>query len=292
MQRTRHPHTHDHGLNHDLLIMAAQLQRRRLLGLVMSAGATALLTACGGGSSGATASSGTNTNTNTSATGSGSCTAYSSETNGPYPSDGSNTVNGSVSNVLTQSGVVRNDIRSSFGGLSGTAAGVPLTLTLTLMNSNNSCSVLSGAAVYIWHCTADGLYSLYSSGAQNQNYLRGVQVSDANGQVTFTTIFPGCYAGRYPHIHLEIFRSLALATGQTNSSLVSQLALPSAACQAVYAGAGGYGNSAGNFAATAVSSDNVFGDNSSAQIAAETPTLSGSIGAGYSGTVTVGVPLS
>ena len=66
--------------------------------------------------------------------------------------------------------------------------------------------------MYLWHCTADGNYSLYSSGITNQNYLRGVQVSDASGLVSFTSIFPGCYSGRWPHIHFEVYRSLALAT--------------------------------------------------------------------------------
>ena len=157
-----------------------------------------------------------------------------------------------MSNVLVQSGVVRSDLRSSFGGATGVAAGVPLTLTITLANSNNLCSVLPGAALYIWHCTRDGLYSLYSTGVTGENFLRGVQVADANGQVTFTTIFPGCYSGRYPHIHLEVFRTLALATsaGATSrdSSLISQLALPRTECAAVYAGATGYASSATNLA--------------------------------------------
>ena len=81
--------------------------------------------------------------------------------------------------MLTQSGVVRSDIRSSFGSMSGTASGVPLTITLKLVNTASSCASLEGLAVYLWHCTADGNYSLYSSGITNQNYLRGVQVSDA-----------------------------------------------------------------------------------------------------------------
>jgi protocatechuate 3,4-dioxygenase beta subunit len=297
MLNSTHTDDHDLGLRHDLLALAAQLQRRRALGLLVGAGATALITGCGGGgSSGSTTTAGSTTTGGTGGTtgggSAGSCIAYPTETNGPFPADGSNTANGSVANVLTQSGIVRSDIRTSFGGLTGTAAGVPLTLTITLMNSNNTCSLLNGVAVYIWHCTADGLYSLYSTGATNQNFLRGVQVSDANGQVTFTTIFPGAYSGRYPHIHLEVFRSLALATNLNNSSLVSQLAMPGTESAAVYAAASGYGSSATNLPRTPLSSDNVFSDNSSSQITAETPVLSGSVAAGYTGTVTVGVPLS
>jgi protocatechuate 3,4-dioxygenase beta subunit len=219
-----------------------------------------------------------------------SCIADPTETNGPYPADGSNTVGGVVSNVLTQSGVVRSDIRSSFGTSTTPAAGVPLTLTLTVVNSNTSCSLLSGYAVYIWHCTRDGNYSLYSSGLEDENYLRGVQVTDANGQVTFTTIFPGCYSGRYPHIHFEVYSSLAMATLYTNRVLVSQMAMPRDICSTVYSGATGYSASVSNLSSITTSNDNVFGDNTAAQIAQQTPSLSGSVSAGYTGSILIGVP--
>ncbi|MFT4253525.1 MAG: intradiol ring-cleavage dioxygenase, partial [Caulobacter sp.] len=183
----------------------------------------------------------------------------------------------------------RSDIRSSFGSSTTTAPGVQLTLTITLVNTNNSCAALSGYAIYIWHCTRDGNYSLYSSGIQDENYLRGVQVTDSNGQVTFTTIFPGCYSGRWPHIHFEVYPSLATATGYANRVLVSQFAMPSAICDTVYAGATGYSASVTNKAAITIASDNVFGDNTSAQIAAQTPSLSGSVSAGYTGTVVIGL---
>ena len=99
---------------------------------------------------------------------------------------------------------------------------------------------LAGHAVYLWHCTRDGNYSLYSSSVLDENYLRGVQVSDSNGQVTFTTIFPGCYSGRWPHMHFEIYSSLATATSGNNDVKTSQLALPAAACNQVYGVASGY----------------------------------------------------
>src|SRR4029453_1536909 len=125
---------------------------------------------------------------------------------GPLPGDGSN-----GPNALTQSGVVRSDIRSSFAGLSGTADGIPLTIMLTIVSAS-TCAPLPGYAVYVWHCSREGLYSLYSPGVTDQNYLRGVQETDANGQVTFTSIFPACYSGRWPHIHFEVYPSLAAAT--------------------------------------------------------------------------------
>jgi protocatechuate 3,4-dioxygenase beta subunit len=213
------------------------------------------------------------------------------ETDGPYPADGSNSINGSVSNILTQSGIVRSDIRSSFGSSATTAPGVPLTLTINLVNSNSNCVVLSNYAIYIWHCNRDGEYSLYSSAIQNENYLRGVQVSDSNGQVTFTTIFPGCYSGRYPHIHFEVYPSLTAATSYANAVLISQMAMPSAICNTVYATATGYSGSATNFAGITTSTDNVFSSSTAAQIAAQTPSLSGSVSAGYTGTITVGLDI-
>lgn len=291
--KSAHIDDHDLGLQHDLERIAALKQRRRVLGMMLS-GSAMLLVGCNGDDSSSSADSTTGSTSgsgsSTGGTSSDSCVAAASETAGPYPSDGSNTVNGAVSNVLADSGVVRSDIRSSFGSSTTVAAGVPMTLTLTLLNSNNLCAPLAGYAIYLWHCTRDGQYSLYSSSVQNENYLRGVQVADANGQVTFTSIFPGCYSGRYPHIHFEIYPSLSMATLYTNRVLTSQIALPRDICSTVYSGATGYSASVSNLAGVTIANDNVFGDNTSAQIAAMTPTMSGSISAGYTGTITIGVP--
>src|SRR5262249_22420946 len=142
----------------------------------------------------------TNSDSSTSGgTATGSCAKIPEETAGPYPGDSSN-----GPNVLNQTGVVRSDIRSSFAGLSGTAAGIPLTIALTIVSAT-TCAPLANYAVYLWHCDRAGLYSLYSAGATNQNYLRGVQSADSNGVVNFTSIFPACYAGRWPHIHFEVY---------------------------------------------------------------------------------------
>jgi protocatechuate 3,4-dioxygenase beta subunit len=166
-----------------------------------------------------------------------------------------------------------------------------MTLKLSVVNSNNNCAVLSGCAVYLWHCTREGAYSLYSSGVLNENYLRGVQITDANGEVTFTSIFPGCYSGRYPHIHFEVYPSLAMATLYTNRILTSQMALPRDVCNTVYAADSGYTQSVANLSGITTANDNVFGDNTTAQIAQMTPVFTGSVAAGYSGTVLVGVPV-
>ncbi len=200
------------------------------------------------------------------------------ETAGPYPGDGSN-----GPNVLTQSGVIRSDIRSSFGSYSGSAAGVP-TIDITVLNSNDG-TPLVGAAVYLWHCTREGSYSLYTSGVTNQNYLRGVQVTDANGKITFTSIFPGCYSGRWPHLHFEVYPDVASILSVSNKIATSQFALPQDVCQAVYSGASGYSASTGNLAQISLASDNVFSDGYSQQMM----TATGSVAAGYvlSGTAAV-----
>ena len=177
----------------------------------------------------------TGTDDGTGATGdsSSNCVAkIPEETAGPYPGDGSN-----GPNALRTTGVVRNDIRSSFGGLSGSVSGVLLNLELTIVSAA-SCNPLADYAVYLWHCDAAGNYSLYSSGVTNQNWLRGVQAADASGKVKFTSIFPGCYSGRWPHIHFEVYQSLTAAQSVSNKIATSQIALPKASCDLVYATSG------------------------------------------------------
>ncbi len=282
----RHEHEHDLGLAHDLRTLAAaqqQQHRRQALRWLAGAGAglgVLPLWGCGGG--GDTASS---TDTDTIETPAGTCSAVPEETAGPYPADGSNSdASGSISNALALSGIVRSDIRSSIAGLSGTADGVPLTVTLKLVNSRASCADLSGYAIYLWHGDREGRYSLYSSGATEQNYLRGVQETDSTGQVTFTTIFPACYSGRMPHIHFEVYRSLATATGSTGRLKTSQLAFPTDVCQTAYATTG-YSASVSNLSRIGFSTDNVFSDGVSLQMAAVT----GSVADGLVAELTVGI---
>jgi protocatechuate 3,4-dioxygenase beta subunit len=204
------------------------------------------------------------------------------ETAGPYPADGSNASNQSL-NVLTTSGIVRQDIRTSLG-TGNAAAGMPLTIELTLVDTSSDCAPLSGYAVYAWHCTREGEYSLYSSSLTGEDFLRGVQASDANGVVTFTTIFPCCYSGRWPHVHFEIYPSLEQATGSSNAVRTSQLGLPEDVCATVYA-TDGYSASVRNLASITLESDNVFSDGHDSQIA----TVTGDATSGYTARLTVGV---
>jgi len=216
-----------------------------------------------------------------------SCSLIPEETAGPYPGDGSNGLGGNsgIINALSLSGIVRSDIRTSIGGATGTASGVPLTVKLNLVNTASNCSALSGYAIYLWHCTRDGLYSLYSSGVTDQNYLRGVQVTDNAGQVQFTTVFPGCYAGRVPHIHFEVYPSLTKATGSTSKVKTSQLAFPMDTCQSIYQVADGYSSSVRNLAQISLATDNVFSDGYIQQMS----TLTGDATHGYTASLQVGI---
>ena len=210
------------------------------------------------------------------------CTLIPQETEGPYPGDGTN-----GPNALTTSGIVRSDIRTSVGITNpATATGTPLTFTLQFLSTTESCGFVEGLAVYVWHCDAQGRYSLYSQGVTNQNYLRGVQASDASGRVTFTTIFPGCYSGRWPHIHFEVFASLADATSGRNAGRISQLAMPQSACSTVYAQSSLYPGSANNLSHITLSSDNVFGDDGGAH---QVATVSGNNSDGYTAFLEVGL---
>ena len=156
-------------------------------------------------------------------------------------------------------------------------------IALTLVSAN-SCAPLANRSVYVWHCDRAGLYSLYSSGATNQNYLRGVQETDANGKVTFTSIFPACYAGRWPHIHFEVFPSLAAAASVANKIATSQIALPKATCDVVYATTG-YAQSISNLSQVSLATDNVFSDGASLELA----TVTGNVTDGFVASLTVAV---
>ncbi len=151
-------------------------------------------------------------------------------------------------------------------------------------DSAGGCAPLAGYAVYIWQCDRDGLYSLYSEGVTGENYLRGVQETDSDGKVTFTTIFPACYPGRWPHIHFEVYPSLATATDSGNKVQTSQLALPEDVCDAVYATAE-YSESASSLGQISLDTDNVFSDGVTLQLASVT----GSVSGGYVATLQVGV---
>ncbi|MCL6645707.1 MAG: intradiol ring-cleavage dioxygenase [Dehalococcoidia bacterium] len=199
------------------------------------------------------------------------------ETAGPFPGNGAN-----GPNVLTESGIVRKDIRSSLGISTTQAQGVPLLVRLTLVDTSNGCRPLAGYAVYLWHCDREGRYSMYS--LPNENYLRGVQTSDAAGVVTFQTVFPGCYPGRWPHIHFEVYPGLEKATSAANKIATSQLAFPEDVCAEVYATAG-YEQSLQNLSRVSLQTDGIFRDGWQLQLAE----MSGDRARGYTASLVVGL---
>jgi protocatechuate 3,4-dioxygenase beta subunit len=258
----------DQGLGFDL---GTLLTRRRMFGLV-GIGALGLgLAAC--------TSVAAPTPSATGSSAAATSGEIAEETAGPYPGDGSN-----GPDLLEQSGVVRSDIRSSFGTGSATAEGVPMTLELTLSDLANGVP-FAGVAVYVWHCSREAAYSMYSPGVTQENYLRGVQIADAAGKVRFTSIFPACYDGRWPHIHFEVYPDRASITDVGKVIATSQVALPEAVCDTVYAQPG-YESSVSNLSRTSLSTDMVFRDDGAA---GQLATVTGDVTSGYAVSLAVGV---
>lgn len=148
--------------------------------------------------------------------GSDGCSVTDTETDGPYPLYASR-----------GSSIQRVDITDGKTGL-------PLDMTITIRNVNDSCNVLANARVDVWHCDKDGYYSGYSNsgylGTQNNSALvfcRGLQYTDSNGQTKFRTIYPGWYTGRVTHIHAQVYVGSSL-------KLTTQIAFPDAINTAVY----------------------------------------------------------
>jgi protocatechuate 3,4-dioxygenase beta subunit len=267
---------HDRGLQFDLPRL---ISRRRAVTVFAGSLGSLALAACGSSSDGGGGAAATTspTTATTASAGGDATTAIPEETGGPFPGDGSN-----GPNVLVESGVVRSDITKSLGDLSGTAGGVPTTIEMTLLDVAGGGKPLAGAAVYIWHCDREGRYSMYD--IADQNYLRGVQETGRDGTVTFKSIFPAAYSGRWPHIHFEVYESVDAATGSGAKLKTSQIALPEAACQAVYA-TQGYEQSVRNLAQTSLDSDMVFSDGYASELAK----TSGDPGSAITVTLNVGV---
>lgn len=237
MSHAEHDHHHDHGdgLHEDLVKLATRRDALRIFG---AGGATAVL-----GTLGVSAALAAKPDEE-----------VPTETAGPYPGDGSN-----GPDVLDDAGIVRHDIRRSLGTNGTLATGVPLRVNLKVLDASNGFKPMKGAAVYLWHCDRQGKYSMYSSGVEDETYLRGISRTDKHGVAWFKTIFPACYSGRWPHIHFEVYSSVAKAVANGPIVKTSQIALPKDVCQAVYANSQ-YAGSTQNLSQTSLENDNVFGD--------------------------------
>jgi protocatechuate 3,4-dioxygenase beta subunit len=195
----------------------------------------------------------------------GPCALTNSETAGPFP-----TKNPSTLQVV--------DIRSD-------RTGVNMNVEITIQNQSANCSALEGAIVDIWHCDKDGYYSEYGgTGMQSVDFtsvhfLRGRQVTNADGKVGFTTIFPGWYTGRATHIHVHIYNAAGA------SLLVTQIAFPEGSNSgvALVNAATSKGYTKGLTGYTSNSNDNVFSDGISNELAS----VEGSVDGGYELTHTI-----
>ena len=255
----------DQGLSFDI---ATAVTRRGALGVLGGGAVAAVLAACTAGeatSSGASDGGGASNGTSAS-----SLTEMPGETAGPYPGDGSN-----GPDVLETSGVERSDLTTSIDS-DTTADGVPLEITMNIIDMAGGDIPMEGATVYLWQCDAAGRYSMYSEGVENETYLRGVQIADSAGQVTFTSIFPGCYAGRWPHLHFEVFPDAESIVEASNAILTSQIALPEDASNEVFS-LEEYAGSAENLAQLTLETDGIFSDSFAQQLAV----LSGDSTSGY-----------
>ena len=267
---------YDQGLQFDVETL---IDRRRVLKAIGFGAATAgfaSLAACVPGSS-AGASTAASTGASQAAA---ACDVIPEETAGPFPGDGSN-----GPDILNQSGAVRADIRSSFSSSSTIATGIPLTIKLAIQDLANGCAPFASAAVYAWHCDQAGRYSMYSQGVTNENYLRGVQAAGSDGVVTFQSIFPAAYPGRWPHVHFEVYPSLTDATDVGNRIATSQIALPKDVCDQVYATTG-YEQSVTSMQSLSLATDSVFANDGGVH---QLGTMSGSVASGLG--VVLAVPV-
>jgi protocatechuate 3,4-dioxygenase beta subunit len=215
----------------------------------MGAAGAAIAVGCGGSP---TTPSSTSTNTGTTTSTNAACAVTPNETAGPFPS-------------LTD--LFRSDIRDG-------KTGALLTLTVRVVNVGAACAAVSGANVEIWHCDVAGDYSQYGTQTA-QTFLRGIQTTNSNGEVTFTTIYPGWYQGRATHIHVEV-------TAGGVSRKVTQIAFPENVNNVVHT-SGVYASRGTN--PTSNSSDGIFADS----LASELVTPTGDVTGGYSATFQVGI---
>ncbi|WP_343670503.1 intradiol ring-cleavage dioxygenase [Chitinophaga sp.] len=238
--------------------------KNTLAALGLAAVAPLAVSSCGKDTDTTTSTDGTTTDSTSTGSTTTSCTVTDTETAGPYP-------------TKSPSSYVRSNIVDG-------QSGVPLTVKITIANTNNSCAALSGALVDIWHCTAVGYYSEYvvnpgggysSVDYTSSHFLRGRQTTNSSGLVTFTSIFPGWYSSRAPHIHVHVYNSSG------TSLLITQIAFPTDVCNTVYTTATDYKDHGTQD--TANSADSVFKDSLDSELA----TVTGSVSAGYTLTHTI-----
>ncbi len=259
---TTHHHDHGDGLHEDLARLATRRDALRLFG---AGGAATLLGALGASQAFGTTPTG----------------LVPTETGGPYPGDGSN-----GPNVLDDSGIVRHDIRRSFGSSRTLAKGVPLRVNLTVTQAAKDYAPLVGAAVYLWHCDRAGRYSMYSQGVTEENYLRGIARTGERRHGLVQDDLPGAPtpgAGR-----TSTSRSTPPSRGPSpagRSSRPRRSRSPGRPSKRVYA-TSGYAGSTRNLAQSSLASDMVFADDRAIH---QLATVTGSVAKGFVANLTIAV---
>lgn len=197
-----------------------------------------------------------------------SCVLTPEKTEGPY---------------FVDEKLLRSDIRGD-PSTGAVESGVPLTLRLVVVRSDGDCAPVAGAAVDVWHANASGLYSdvqnMGAGGSQaGREYLRGYQVTDADGAVAFTTIYPGWYAGRAIHVHFKVrLYDGTAATYEFTSQMFFDPAVTAQVVQAsAYAGRGAPD--------TSNATDNIYGSDGEKLLVP----LTGDVASGLSGTFVIGL---
>jgi protocatechuate 3,4-dioxygenase beta subunit len=250
------------------------LTRREVLALFGAAAGAGVLAACSpgslvSGSAGPAATSAASVAATAAAAASGSvavpaCVVRPALTEGPY----------FVDEMLQRSDITSDPSDGSV------RPGVPLALSFMVSNvQETACTPLVGALVDVWHCDAEGVYSDVA-GSQGTKFLRGYQLTDANGAARFATIYPGWYQGRAVHIHFKIRTS---PQADSAHEFTSQLFFDDGLSDAVFAkepySAKGQRN-------TRNANDGIFGASGGQLTLASTPS-----GDGYAATFDIGVQL-
>lgn len=250
--------------------LVTRLTRRDLLGFAAKGAASIVvsqsLLGCATDATGVTTSSDDSDSTASNGTTSPSCVLTAALTEGPY---------------FVDEKLNRSDIRAD-PATGEVSQGVPLALTFNVSRvANSACTPLTGAYLDVWHCDASGTYSDVA-GSTGHKFLRGYQITDANGVARFTTIYPGWYSGRAVHVHFKL-RLFAGAT--TTYEFTSQFFFDETVTGAVHALSPYSAKGTRN---VRNATDGIYNSLSAAEKAALTLQASAS-GDGYAGAINLGV---
>jgi protocatechuate 3,4-dioxygenase beta subunit len=158
--------------------------------------------------------------------------------------------------------------------------GVPLAVTFAVVAVGGSCAPIANARVDVWQTDKDGVYSGFDqpdADTAGETFMRGIQRTDASGNATFDTVYPGWYQGRATHIHYQVLLDDGLVA-------TSQLAFPDDVTDVVYR-SDGYRDRGPNDSVPTTADDAIFADGTAGELLA----LTGSVADGFLGTISVGI---